>query len=334
MKEGRITIDDIARLAKVSKATVSRVLNNPSLVNGAKKEAVLAAMGQTQFQPNLMARSLASGQSMTIGIITQNIGTSFYDDIIRAIILGLRQTNYRPIFGDGLYEQNAEVAAIKTLCDRQVDGIILLGGDVSGNELLRLAEGRAVVVVAREMIDFEGTVFSTDNFRLAYDATRYLIDQGHTEIAHVAGNPAHEDAIRRTNGYCQALDDAGIKVDEELIYQGNFYGQSGVLAVESWLMRGKNFSAIFAANDLAAFGARLALSRRNIRVPDEVSIIGIDNKSESALVSPPLTSVRQPAAEMGQAAATAVVDLLQGKSVESKVFFGEIVVRESVSRKN
>jgi LacI family transcriptional regulator len=333
MKEGRITIDDIARLAKVSKATVSRVLNNPSLVNGAKKEAVLAALGQTKFQPNLMARSLASGQSMTIGIVTQNIGTSFYDDIIRSIILGLRQTNYKPIFGDGLFEQNAEVAAVKTLLDRKVDGIILLGGDISGPDLQKLVGDRPVVVVAREGMQWQGTIISADNFQLGYEATRCLINHGHTEIAHVTGNPLHQDSVRRTNGYRQALSDAGIEVDPELIYQGNFYGQAGVLAVESWLMRGKNFSAVFAANDLTAFGVRLALSRRNIRVPDEVSLIGIDDQVESALVAPPLTSIRQPAAEMGQAAAKAILELIAGSSSESRVYQGKVIIRESVSAK-
>lgn len=334
VKPSRVTIGDIARHANVSKATVSRVLNNPELVNDAKREAVLAAVGEMGFQPNLLARGLASGQSMTIGIVTQNIGTSFYDDIIRGIIMRLRSTDYSPIFGDGLFEQKAEVAAVRTLRDRQVDGIIVLGGDIPTTELTQVAADRPVVVVARELPEWDGTCLSCDNFDLGYQATKHLLDHGHVQIAHVAGNPAHQDAVRRTDGYRQALADAGIEFDRELVYDGNFYGQSGILAVESWLLRGKHFSAVFSANDLTAFGVRLALSRRGIRIPDEVSLIGIDDKIESALMAPPLTTVRQPAKEMGLAAANAMLKMLQGQPTESLSFTGELIIRESVAQKH
>lgn len=332
IKNSPITIADIAERAQVSKATVSRVLNNPDLVHQSKRRVVLDTMDELGFKPNQFARSLAGGHSMTLGIVTQNIGTSFYDDIIRGIIAGLRGSSYSPIFSDGLYQHDAENAAIKTLRERHVDGIILLGGDVPADELAIVAAEKPLLVVARELPDFDGVCLSTDNFKLGYDATQFLIAAGHRAIAHVAGNPAHEDAVRRAAGYRQAMSDAGLPIDEELIYQGNFYGQAGVLAVESLLMRGKHFSAVFAANDLTAFGVRLALSRRGIRVPDEVSLIGIDDKLESALMVPPLTTIRQPAAEMGRAAAETMIQILAGEKPASRVFDGELKVRESVTR--
>lgn len=332
VKPSRVTIGDIARRAHVSKATVSRVLNSPELVAADKREAVLAVVGEMGFQPNLLARGLASGRSMTIGIVTQNIGTSFYDDIIRSIIERLRRTQYSPIFGDGLYEHSAEIAAVNTLRDRQVDGIILLGGDIPTQELSDATSNLPLVVVARELPEWAGVCLSCDNFDLGYRATKHLIECGHAQIAHVAGDPKHQDAIRRTDGYRQALADAGIAVDPELIYDGNFYGQAGVLAVESWLMRVKDFTAIFAANDLTAYGCRLALSRRRIRVPDEISLVGIDDKIESALIDPPLTTMRQPAAEMGLAAADAMLGLIDGKPGVSRSFTGRLIERESVRR--
>lgn len=334
MKSNPVTIADIAKQASVSKATVSRVLNNPDLVKDPKRQAVLDVMGRMGFRPNQFARGLANGQTMTLGIVTQNIGTSFYDDIIRGIIEGLRDTPYSAIISDGLFEQDAENAAIRTLRDRHVDGIILLGGDVPQADLDRVAQDMPLVVVARNFPRWEGTCITTNNFKLGYEATKHLIDAGHREIAHVAGNRHHEDAVNRAAGYRQAILDAGIQFDPELIYDGNFYGQAGILAVESWLMRGKHFTAIFAANDLTAFGVRLALSRRNIRIPDEVSLIGIDDKIESALMVPPLTTIRQPAKEMGLAAATAMIEKLQGKETPSRVFEGEIKVRESVSHRH
>jgi len=163
-------------------------------------------------------------------------------------------------------------------------------------------------------------------------ATRHLIEHGHRRIVHISGNPAHSDAIRRAEGYRAAMGEAGIEVDESMTYEGNFYGQSGILGVESLLMRGIHFSAIFAANDLTAFGAALALSRRNIRVPDEVSIIGVDDKLESSLVIPPLTTIRQPAKQIGEASASAIIDLIQDRPVKKQIFHGELVIRQSVSR--
>lgn len=330
----RVTIADIARHANVSKATVSRVINNPELVAPDKRQVVLNAIEQMGFEPNAFARSLASGQSMTIGIVTQNIGTSFYDAIIRAIISTLKDTPYSAIFSDGLFEKSAETAAIRTLSERHVDGLIVLGGDVSSSELDEVRAIKPLVVVARELLDYDGVCIRTDNKQLGYEATKFLIDHGHTEIGHIAGIHHHEDAILRQKGYEQALADAGITLNPNWIYQGNFYGQAGVLAVESWLSRGVHFSAIFAANDLTAYGAALALSRRRIRVPDEVSLIGIDDKLESALSIPPLTSIRQPATEMGHAAARAMLDLLSGRPASSQCFQGQMIVRESVSRKH
>ncbi|KAA1257918.1 HTH-type transcriptional regulator DegA [Rubripirellula obstinata] len=334
MRTSKVTIEDIAGRAGVSKATVSRVLNRPTTVTEVKREAVKVAMNEMGFKPNQFARSLANGHSNTIGIVTQNIGTSFYDSIARSIIQSLRQTQYAPIFSDGMYEHDAENAAINTLLDRQVDAVIVLGGDLTPDEIHGGEDAVPMVMVARQIEGWNGVCIGVDNVAMGYNATKHLIDAGHVQIAHVTGNPSHEDAVNREKGYRKALAEANIPIDEDLIFPGNFYGQAGVLAVESWLMRGKSFSAVFAANDLSAFGVRLALSRRNIRVPDEVSIVGIDDKIESALMPPPLTTIRQPADAMGEAAVKAVTTILSGKKTESVLMQGELIVRESVSRRH
>lgn len=327
----RVTIDDIAKRAKVSKATVSRVLNNSAAVTEAKRTAVMQAMGQMDFQPSILARGLAGGRSMTIGILTQNFGTSAYDAIIRGIIRGLDGTGYSPIFVDGLFDKKTEAQVIQTLLGRKVDGLVLVGGDLPEEQLRTLHGDIPMVIVARQVVDWPGTCIYVDNREIGYIATKHLIDSGHRRIGHVRGIETHEDAVHRYEGYCQALTDANLPIDLDLIYPGNFYGQSGILAVESWLMRGIPFTAIFAANDLCAMGVRLALYRRNIRVPDEVSLIGVDDKLESALMTPPLTTIRQPSEEMGEASAEAILKLVQNKPAEAATFSGQLQVRESVA---
>ncbi len=332
MEVKNITIQDIAETAKVSKSTVSRVLNNTTPVNEKKRKAVLAAMKKLNFQPNIFARGLAGGQSMTIGIVTQNIGSPFYDSVAQGVISGLHESDYVPIFVDGQWKREVEEAVVGTLLGRHVDGLIIVGGTLTDEKLAELAQRKPTIVVARQVDRLRDQCLFIDNFEAAYQATQFLIDAGHTQIAHFTGIRRHQDATRRYKGYCQALVDAGIDLNDELVIEGNFSGQAGVIGVESLLMRGQSFSAIFAANDEMAYGARLALYRRGIRVPEDVSIIGFDDQPTSAFMTPPLTTVRQPALAMGRSAARSLIEMLQGTDFRPEPLQSELVIRESVSR--
>lgn len=332
MQDSATTIQDIAKRANVSKSTVSRVMNNSSIVNEEKRTAVLTAMQALNYQPSPVARGLAGGKSMTIGILTQLMGSPFYGMVSEGIVNELKGTGYSPIFVDGLWQAEAEEAVIRTLLGRKVDGLILVGGNVSEAWLNRLRERVPTLVVGRNLPGWENRSVFIDNFAGGYDATKFLIDAGHRSIAHVMGVKSHPDALDRRDGYRKALEEAGIEYNPDLVVEGTFVAQSGVVAVESLLMKGLHFSAIFAANDMMAFGVRLALSRRGIRVPDDVSIIGFDDQKESAFMTPPLTTVRQPAAEMGEAVANAMVKLLGGEAYEMPRLAAELKIRESVSR--
>ncbi|MFO7683501.1 MAG: substrate-binding domain-containing protein [Chloroflexota bacterium] len=328
----RITIQDIALKANVSKSTVSRVLNDTTPVAPEKETAVLEAMAELNYQPNIFARGLAGGQSLTIGALTQNIGSPFYDTIMRGIIAGLEGSDYSPIFADGRWQLAAEQKALQTLLERRVDGLIIVGGTLSGETLAKLEEQAPVVIVAREVAELQEYCLFTDNFQAAYEATRFLIEAGHRRIAHITGLEMHQDARRRRAGYTQALADAGIEFNQDLVVGGDFRRQSGILGVETLLTRGQTFSAIFAANDQMASGARLALFRRGIRVPDDISLIGFDDQPESAYMTPPLTTVRQPADELGEAAAAFMLHILKKKPFTPPTFPTELIIRESVAR--
>lgn len=326
------TIQDIADRANVSKSTVSRVLNKSSVVEDGKREAVIKAMEALNYQPNVIAQSLAGGRSMTIGIVTQNIGSPFYDTVAQGVIAGLAGTGYSPIFVDGQWQQSTESEVIHTLLGRRVDGLILIGGDIPASELDQLRKRLPVIVIGRELSGWDHQCICVDNTDAGFQATKHLIDFGHRNIAMICGIETHPDAVQRLEGYSNALADAGIELNSDLIYQGDFSAQSGVLAVNSFLARGTHFSAIFAANDMVAFGARLALHRRDIRVPADVSIIGFDDQAEAAFMTPPLTTMRQPAIEMGTAGASALLDLIGGREYELPALSIELMRRESVER--
>jgi len=328
------TIQDVANQAKVSKATVSRVLNGTATVHPDKRRAVLEAAARVGFEPNALARSLARGRSMTIGVLTQLIGSPFYDAISQGVIAGLGGTGYSPIFVDGQWERRAEVTAIRALLGRRVDGLLLVGGDVPGDELRGICGKLPTVVVGRELPAEEHHCLFIDNVDGGYRATRHLIEFGHREIAIIRGLGHHQDAIDRFAGYEKALSEAGIELDPELVLDGDFSAESGVRGIEELMSSNRRFSAVFAANDMTAFGARLALHRRGKRVPEDVSIVGFDDQAEAAFMTPPLTTIRQPAREMGAQASQALLALIGGTPFEALPLDTELMVRESVARRD
>ena len=327
--EKKATIKDIADKAKVSKSTVSRVINNSHSVNEKKRKAVLAAMKKLDFRPNQLARGLAGGRSNTIGVVTHDIGSPFYDSVARGVAIGLGETRYSPIFIDGQWNEDAEENAIHTLMERRVDGVILIGGTVAAKKLNQIREEIPLVVAGREIAEWENGCFFIDNFAGSYEATKYLIESGHTDIAFISGIKNHQDAIRRKKGYIQALVDSGIEPNEALFLEGDFRAPSGVLAAESLLNRNTRFSAIFASNDEMAIGARLYLYRRGIRVPEDVSVVGFDDQPTSAFVTPPLTTIRQPAFELGSVAAKALVHLLDDEPYDVPELSTKLVISRS-----
>lgn len=336
MSSEKITIEDIAQKANVSISTVSRVMRKSSGVTASKREAVLQAMSDLDYRPNVFAQSLASGQSMTIGVITQNFGSPFYDGILQGILQGLEGSDYSPLFADGRWNVKIEQEALRTFLDRRVDGLIFVGGQLPESEMVGVGQKTPLIAVGRTMASLPENCIHIDNFQAGYDLTNYLLEMGHRNIAHITAQMHYQstvsDVSQRYEGYIHALKDAGLIPDPLLVVEGNLMQQSGALAVEMLLMQKRPFSAIFAANDQMAFGARLALYRRGLRVPDDISLVGFDDEMTAAFTIPPLTTVRQPSIAMGQAAATAVLDLINEKPVIKQTFQSQLVVRESVSR--
>lgn len=325
-----VTIHDIAREARVSPSTVSRVLNGTTPVAPEKRKAVLDAVETLKYRPNVVAQGLARGKSRAVGVISQDISNDFFGQILSGIEEGLRGTGYYPIFTSGSGRERAN-EALALLTDHRVDSLIVVGGGMSDSDLVEVASRVPLVAVGRSVPGIEDRCLRVENFEGALQATRYLIGLGHERIAHLTGIPGHRHAIDRHEGYLRALSDAGIEVDPRLIAEGDFTEPSGFRAAQRLLDSKIPFTAIFAGNDHMAYGAQLALYDRGLRVPEDVSMVGFDDHRHAPYMLPPLTTVRQTNLEMGIAAVRALLDLLKGQPFALRSFPTELVVRRSAA---
>lgn len=326
------TLEDIARKAGVSPSTVSRVLNGSKRVADDKRALVLAAIEEYGYRPNLVARGLVRGRSLTIGVLMQDISSPFFARMVSGIEQGLDSAEYRPMFTSTHWRagnQDDEARSLQLLLERRVDGVIVLASSIPDADLRAVAEQLPLIVVARSVPGLEAQCVTIDNEAGAYSATRYLIGLGHTRVAHLAGTPGHPDAAARLAGYRRALAEAGLAELPRLIVPGEFTEESGLGSVEQLLARGEPFSAIFAANDQMAYGAMLGLFNHGYRIPADVSLVGFDDQFLSAYTLPPLTTVRQPSAEMGHAASEAMLRLLRGEPPVLPEFSADLVIRKS-----
>jgi LacI family transcriptional regulator len=308
---------------------VSRILNGTAIVSEQKRKAVDRAIAELGFVPNPIARGLAGGRTLSVGVITQAIDSPFYGVALRGIEEALALASYSPLFVSGHWDADEELRCIDVLRSRRVDGLIILTGRLSDDTLLSLAESTPVVVTGRAL---KGqNLFSLDfnNFEGARLATQHLLELGHRRIAFVAGEPSHPDSTERLRGYRAALESAGINFNPSLVLPGKYYEESGLQAVERLIDSRESFTAIFAANDQMAFGAALALHKRGLRVPDDVSLVGFDDLAGAAYTIPPLTTVHQAAHEIGRLAASSMLQLLNGKTPTVTLPEPRLVIRGS-----
>lgn len=329
---GVVTLEMVAQHAGVSPSTVSRILNGTATVSEAKKASVDAAIKKLGFRPNPVARGLAGGRTLSIGVVTQTISSPFYGEALHGIENELEPAGYIPLFVSGHWNEVEERKVLDALLSRRVDGVIVLAGRLSNGALQSYAKRVPMVVVGRELKGPQLFSLGFDNRSGGVLATQHLIECGHTRIAFIAGDPDHEDGLEREAGYRQALKQAGIAFDPALVMPGDFTEAGGLMAVNRLLESRTPFTAIFAANDQAAIGAALGLYRKNVRVPDDVSLVGFDDVAPAKYAIPPLTTVRQSVYEMGAQAALAMLDLLRGATPTVVLPPPALVPRESTRR--
>jgi LacI family transcriptional regulator len=324
-----VTLMDVARAAGVSPSTVSRILNGTARVAPEKREAVEEAIRRLNFKPNLFARSLKTGITMTVGVLTQAIESQFYSRALKGIEMGLQGTGHSPIIVSGHWNAETDVESLRLLTSRRVDGLIILTGNIADSDVLSVAQQQPVVITERDLEGPNVRSIKLDQRRGGYLATQHLLALGHTRIAHLAGVDDRLDAQERYEGYLQAHRDAGVLPDPRSVVRGNFTDKGGYQAAQRLLDSGVQFSAIFCANDESALGARLALYQRGLRVPEDVSLVGFDDLPMCNYMTPPLTSVRQPVYEVGLFAAQTLLEMMGYPSEAVQMPPLELVVRQT-----
>lgn len=326
----KITLEEVARLAGVSTSTVSRHLSGTHFVADDKAAAIEQSIQQLNYRPNLVARGLAKGRTLTVGVLTQEIVSSFFNEAMRGVEDGLLGHQYDAIFASTHWEPDDEAKRLASMEGRRVDGLILIYPGIDDATLERHAQSVPMVVVGRKVDSRIVHSLAFDHGAGAQQAMQHLLELGHRRIAYIGGPAGRGDADQRFVAYRNALQSAGIGFDPRLVAPGNYVEAGGLSAMTLLLDRGLPFSAVFCANDDSAYGAMLALHRRRLRVPDDVSVVGFDDVSHSAYCVPPLTSVKQPLRELGREAANAVVALIEGrKPARGPMAKLELMVRES-----
>lgn len=328
----RSTLSQVAERAGVSPSTVSRILNGTAQVSELKKASVLKAIEDLNFLPDPAARSLAGGRAMSIGVLTQFIDSPFYGEALRGIEDVLLKSGYAPLFVSGHWNEAEENLRIQMLMQRKVDGIIVLTGKLQDATLVSISRQMPVVVTGRQLRKPNLLGLDFDNRAGVSLAVRHLYDLGHQRIGFISGPLDHADAEQRLQGYQMELKQLRIRCDAKLVVDGDFSEPGGYRATQQLIQSGAGFTALIAANDQMAYGARLALHRAGLRVPEDVSLVGFDDLPHSAYMLPPLTTVRQPIYELGASTARAVLQLLAGEQAEMPQMPAELVVRESTRR--
>ncbi|TAG46724.1 MAG: LacI family DNA-binding transcriptional regulator [Betaproteobacteria bacterium] len=326
------TVLDVARLANVSASTVSRILNGNARVSPDKREAVEEAIRKLKFRPNLSARSLRSRSTKTIGILTQDLESPYFTGGTKGIEQGLLGSGYAPLVVPGHWNLAEELDRARLLISRKVDAMIILGGTLGDDHIAEMAQQQPIAVTGRHLVAANVYSFHFDQVAGGRMATEHLISLGHKRIAHITGPVTHSDAVERKEGYLQAHANARLSVDPRLIVEGDYVEEGGERAINSLLDSKVPFSAVFCANDPTLWGARLALHRRGIEVPGQISLVGFDDMPQSMYMTPPVTTVRQPMHQMGQVAAQAVLRALGLVDMESYPLPSlNLVVRETTA---
>ena len=327
------TIHDVAKRAGVSLSTVSRVLNDSASVSPQTREKVEAAINALQYEKS-RAESLKQPQAtQMVGLVIPDILNPFFPLLIKGIENVSKIHDYSLILCDSENDETLEQQHINTLCDRGVDGIILIPSSGATHVEKLVKKGFPFVFLDR-FIEMEGASnVTSDNEEGAYQAVKYLLKLGHPRILIITGPRDLSTEQARLKGVQRALDEEGIASQADLFVCGKYNQEDAYQAVVNVLQKKTGFTAIFATNDMMAFGAKKALEEHDLKIPDDISLVGYDDILFSSIIS--LTSVAQPTYEMGRNAMMLLLDLIHERITTPQhiVLRPSMVIRGSCKRR-
>ena len=309
---GNVTIIDVAQAAGVSYATVSRVLNNDRHVKPDTRDRVIRSVTRLGYTVNQQARTLAGGRSHVVGLLVPDLGTGYIGEIIRGIDEELSAAQYDLMLYTTHRRKTKESSYVASLTQGMADGLLLVLPRDPAEYLSSLRQRHfPYVLIDHQGISEAESAVGAANRQGGYAATKYLVELGHRRIGFVTGTLDLGCSRDRREGHRSALRDLGVPIDPDLIREGDFEQPRGYTAAMELLDLAQPPTAIFASNDVMAFGVMEAVRVRGLRIPEDVSIVGFDNIPQSAHVSPQLTTIEQPLAEMGRDATRRLLSLIE-----------------------
>ncbi|ELZ8931282.1 LacI family DNA-binding transcriptional regulator [Cronobacter dublinensis] len=329
-----VTMRDVSLRAGVSKATVSRVLNNTGQVKESTRAQVFRAMEELGYRPNLLARSLAHRTSNSIGLVVSSFDGFYFGRLLQQASRRTEMHGKQLIVTDGHDTPARELEAVQMLSDRQCDAIVLYTRHMSEKAIMELLQHTAVplVIINRDVSQARERCVFFEQQDAAFQAVEYLIEQGHREIACITVSLATPTGQARLLGYRRALEKHGIAGNEALIKNGDSTMRGGHTRCRELLESGVRFSALFACNDDMALGASKALYRAGLRIPQDVSLFGFDDAPSAAWLEPGLSTVCLPIEDMITTAIESAIRLARDEPLTAiPPFTGTLVLRDSVA---
>lgn len=335
-----ITIYDVAEALNISPSTVSRGLNDHPHIHKDTKKKIRAAAKEMGYQQNKFASSLRKRRTETIGVVVPRLNSYFMATVIAGAEKITNKHGYGLIISQSQESVKHEVSCVSTLFDSRVDGILIsLAFDTRNlDHFSKLLNKNIPVVFFDRVADCQGCMsVIIDNFKAGYDATAHLIEQGCKRIIHLGGNLYRNVYSERLRGYKQALHDNGIDFNQKLVFISDLTGQSGRDIMKKVFRQNLKPDGVFASNDTSAVATMLEMQEAGIKIPGDVAVAGFNNEPISQVISPNLTTIDYPAREIGEIAATALIEKLnnsQSVSYSTIVLKHSLIIRESSLRKS
>ncbi len=333
----RVTIKEVAQALDLSIMTVSRALNNRENVTQETRKKVLDMARKMGYRPNHIAKSLVLNKTFSIGVVIPEIAHSFFPEVIRGIEDVTYKSDYQLIFTHSAEDQTRERKALAALEAKRVDGILISSTARSSEAYAPYKElissGVPVVFFDRCIYNIGASCVSMNDVESSCEITEHLIGHGYTKIAHLSGPPQVSIGKKRLDGFLKALERHGLPLNDEWIQEAGFQEKGGYDAMMHLLEQsGENRpDAVVAVNDPAAFGAMQAIIDHGLKIPDDIAIVGFTDDIRARLMPVPLTTIRQPAYEMGRAAAEKLIAIIDHKDedVEEIVIDSQLITRQS-----
>lgn len=344
-RNARVTINDVAERAGVSRSTTSRVLGGYGVASGDARDRVLKAAEQLGYRVNALARAMITGKTFTIGVVLADIENDYFARLARGAADAAKAAGFEILLANTDEDLQTERKAVQVLLDKQVDGFVIAPASSNYSDHLQAAKRRGIpmVLVDRKIPALKTDTVAIDNKAAARDAVQRLIDAGHTRIAMVTS--AHDetpDSAKttvntghdRVAGYCEALEINGLKADPQLLRRGSYSSEAARAQTRAMLSSSKPPTAVFASDNVMLLGVFRACQDLGLQVPAQVSVAGVDDSDWTEVVTPRLSVIQQPVYEIGRLAVERLVARINGDTSRAKdhILQHTWIGRDSVAR--